>query len=281
MLKFLPKVPPTYRLPLAVALLLHLAILMAMLLGQEKPGLNLAQSAQPNIIKAVAVSATQVQQQLASIKQKNIKKQKVILDRQRRVKARVAAKKRARIRQQQRLVRLKKVAALKKKRARARRRKRWLQKQRKAKMLAAKRKAVQQQKKQRQAMRKRQQQLQQKLMQQQLATERQRIKQAQARNISGIVSQYKSQILNSIGQNWLVPGGVSKNMQALFVVHLAPGGVVLSVKLVRSSGNAALDQSAQVAIYKSSPLPVPQDPTAFDKFRVLRLTVSPKDVLNG
>jgi colicin import membrane protein len=51
---------------------------------------------------------------------------------------------------------------------------------------------------------------------------------------------------------------------------------VLNIKLLRSSGDAALDYSARTAVLKSAPLPVPSDPQLFEQFRELRLTVRPE-----
>ena len=123
--------------------------------------------------------------------------------------------------------------------------------------------------------------LQEKLMQQQFSNEQTNIAQARQAQIQGIVDQYKRQIVNAISQYWLIPGGVNKELSAIFLIQVAPGGMVLNVHLVHSSGNAALDESAKVAIFKASPLPVPKDPAAFDHFRELRLTVSPREIVNG
>ena len=98
---------------------------------------------------------------------------------------------------------------------------------------------------------------------------------------NAIIDKYKARILSKIAQNWLVPRRRDADLSSKFTVNLAPGGVVLSVSLDKSSGVAALDISAKTAIMKSSPLPVPKDPALFDKFRVLSLTVRPEDVLQG
>ena len=52
----------------------------------------------------------------------------------------------------------------------------------------------------------------------------------------------------------------------------------MEVSLIRSSGDPILDRSAQTAIYKASPLPVPADPTTFNLFREISLTVRPENV---
>lgn len=50
------------------------------------------------------------------------------------------------------------------------------------------------------------------------------------------------------------------------------------VTLTRSSGDPLLDRSAQTAIYKASPLPVPTDSETFNLFRDISLTVRPEQV---
>ena len=47
-------------------------------------------------------------------------------------------------------------------------------------------------------------------------------------------------------------------------VRMAPGGEVISVKVIRSSSNAAFDRQAEIAVQKASPLPVPADQRVFE-----------------
>jgi len=125
--------------------------------------------------------------------------------------------------------------------------------------------------------------LQQQLMSQQLSEDAKELAAARAKQQQSMMNHYKEVILKEISEHWVVPHGVDNKLTCVYLVELAPGGVVLSLKLIRSSGNSALDRSAEAAIYKSSPLSVPKEPTLFDNFRELRLTVSPKTVikLNG
>ena len=98
-------------------------------------------------------------------------------------------------------------------------------------------------------------------------------------NLQGIIDQFKSKILQAIGQNWLIPEGADHSLSCQLLIHLAPDGSVLGVDLIKSSGDAALDQSAETAVMKASPLPVPLDAVLFDKFRELRLTVRPEEII--
>lgn len=121
-----------------------------------------------------------------------------------------------------------------------------------------------------------------KAIQQQMMQDQKRVANAQqASQSKGIVDKYKALILQSIGQHWLVPANVDKKRSAVLLIRLAPGGVVLDVQLTKSSGDDALDRSARAAVFKSSPLPVPSEPDAFDPFRQFLLKVKPENILAG
>lgn len=92
------------------------------------------------------------------------------------------------------------------------------------------------------------------------------------------VDKYKALIIQAIGRQWILPDHVESGLYSQFRIRLAPNGVVLEVSLVQSSGDPILDRSAQSAIYKASPLPVPGDPDAFNVFRDIRLTVRPENI---
>lgn len=94
--------------------------------------------------------------------------------------------------------------------------------------------------------------------------------------MAGEVDKYKAMIINAISRQWILPENVNSGLSSQFRIRLAPNGVVLDVSLTRSSGDAILDRSAQSAIFKASPLPVPTDPATFNLFRDISLTVRPE-----
>lgn len=96
--------------------------------------------------------------------------------------------------------------------------------------------------------------------------------------MAGEVNKYKALILNAISARWIVPEQANKNLSSQFRLRLAPDGAVLEATLTRSSGDAILDRSAETAIYKASPLPVPHDAATFSLFRDINLTVRPMNV---
>jgi colicin import membrane protein len=154
----------------------------------------------------------------------------------------------------------------------------------KAKKLAARRKAEAAAKKKAAAeRRKRQQELQQrqarKQLQQQLAAEEaQRESDAERVRAAREADAFKSKIFARVSRNWIVPPDVDRKLQCTVQVRLVPGGDVISVTVVSSSGNANFDRSVENAVYKSSPLPVPTDTAAFEQLRELVLKFSPKDI---
>lgn len=100
---------------------------------------------------------------------------------------------------------------------------------------------------------------------------------ANQQRMAGEVDRYKALILNAIRDRWILPENVDPGLSSQFVIRLAPTGSVLDVRLARSSGDALLDRSAQAAIYKASPLPVPTDVATFNMFREISLTVRPSN----
>ncbi len=95
--------------------------------------------------------------------------------------------------------------------------------------------------------------------------------------IAGEVDKYKALIIDAISRRWILPENANSSMSSQFRIRLAPDGAVLEVSLIRSSGDPVLDRSAQSAIYKASPLPVPSDPDTFNLFRDISLTVRPEN----
>jgi colicin import membrane protein len=93
--------------------------------------------------------------------------------------------------------------------------------------------------------------------------------------MAGVVDKYKALIINAISRQWILPDNADSRMSSQFRIRLAPNGAVLDVSLTKSSGDSVLDRSARAAIYKASPLPVPTDPSTFNIFRDISLTVRP------
>lgn len=87
------------------------------------------------------------------------------------------------------------------------------------------------------------------------------------------LADYANKIRGKVRGNMVLLPGIQGNPEAVFEVNQLPSREILSIKLKRSSGNAALDAAIETAIRKSSPLPPPDDPSLFQ--RVLEIKYKP------
>jgi len=245
------------------------------------------------IIHAVSVSSTEVQEAVTRLKTARAEERRVEANRQRKLKKEADAAKYLRMKEQQRLKQLKAEQAelAEKRRQELAENKQRLQDINKQKEIEEKR--ILTMKKEQEELREQQEKEAAKLAQlKQEKQEREAREKEQARldavreevanraRVAGIVDKYKALILGAIGRQWILPEQVNNQLASRFKIRLAPNGRVLDVNLIRSSGDSILDRSAQAAIYKASPLPVPDDPAAFDLFREITLTVRPEN-MNG
>jgi len=119
---------------------------------------------------------------------------------------------------------------------------------------------------------------QQKELESQMAAEQKELEAARTSQNQSEIEKYTALILHTMRQNWIMPDGINPEISCQLAIRLKADGTVVSVNVIRSSGNAALDNSARLAVFKSSPLPVPADKDLFNNtFREFNLTVSKKD----
>lgn len=106
------------------------------------------------------------------------------------------------------------------------------------------------------------------LLQKQLAAEEAERNQARqmaaARNEA---ARYMDLIGRRVSSKWQRPPGSAKDAYCVVRVRVTPGGRVLSVTVVRSSGDPAFDRATENAIYLAEPLPVPEDAEVFETLR--------------
>lgn len=303
----------TKKRPIALSVFLHAAIIAFLVLGlpsltYRAPGSGSNQP-QPKIVQATAINSAQVQKEVDQIRHQEEVKAQAEQKRVDQLKAQADAAQQKRVQEEKKLAAIKETQekikqqaaadakaatqaklqaqadAAKKanvvekaaEKAKATADAKALAEKKQQAVKLAKQKVVQSKQA---ALAAQQKALQDKLMQQQMASDQNQLNADQSDQLKGIVDKYKAEILQAIGQQWLIPDDASKDLSALFLIDLSPSGDVLDVKLMKTSGNDALDQSARVAILKASPLPVPTDPAAFDKFRQLLLTVSPKEIVS-
>ncbi len=81
---------------------------------------------------------------------------------------------------------------------------------------------------------------------------------------------YLEKIRDKIRGNAVLPPSVQGNPEAVFEVIQLPSGELISVKLMKSTGNKQLDEAIERAIRKSDPLPQPQNAKWFDRSLTLK-----------
>lgn len=285
--------------------------------SKTTPGLDLPSTVTPQneVVKAVSVDNKQVMETVNRLKQEREQQKRAEISRQNELKRQADAARQQRVKEQQQLARLKeeanKIAIARKKQAEEE--KKHLKKLAEQKALEAKR--IEELKKQKEDLVKQQQleakklaDLNEKKMAEKAQADKLKAEQAehakaertkaelerkkqadaaaqqaaqnaeQQARLAGVVDKYKALIVNAIGRNWILPENVDSSLSSQFRIRLAPDGMVLEVTLTRSSGDPLLDRSAQTAIYKASPLPVPADADTFNLFRDISLTVRPEQV---
>ena len=92
---------------------------------------------------------------------------------------------------------------------------------------------------------------------------------------------YVGQIQADIVQNWSRPPSARNGMEALLQIQLIPTGEIVSVTILKSSGNSAFDSSAVNAVNKAAAFPeLRQLPNSeFERtFRRFRLLFRPEDL---
>lgn len=99
----------------------------------------------------------------------------------------------------------------------------------------------------------------------------------QAAAAGRVVDEYTGKIAARIRSRIVMPTGIPDDARAEFAVTLLPGGRVLNVRLLKSSGYALYDDAVERAIIKAEPLPLPPDPMLFNRFREMKLGFRPKE----
>ena len=122
----------------------------------------------------------------------------------------------------------------------------------------------------------RQRRAEQALKEQLAAEEKQRQEAELAARATAAADQYKAIIRQKVSRNWSRPVGAEQGLECVVRVRLVPGGEVLEATVVRSSGDSVFDRSVENAVYKASPLPLPEDPDLFSFFREIEFVFKPE-----
>ena len=85
------------------------------------------------------------------------------------------------------------------------------------------------------------------------------------------VEKYTALIQQKIESKWNIPPTSKPGLKSIVYVRLIPGGDVLHVEIIKSSGDPIFDRSIETAVLAAKPLPLPDDMNLFERFRELKL----------
>lgn len=295
--------------PVLIAIGVHAVLILLLFISFDWTPKPAAVQSQPNVVKATVVDASKVKAELDKLRRAEQKKQKqeqarvdTLKREEREAKQRRAAEEKSiaelkekrvaeekrRLQEQQQLAKVKKEqAALEKKREAEQQQLEELAKKRKAEQerlekTEADRKAEQTRLKKAEAERKaaeakaeakRREDERKKQLAEQVAEE----ERAQAEVAAlGEIDKYLALIRNKVTRNWLKPAGARKGLACTVRVRTIPGGDVVGVTIIKSSGNAIFDRSVETAVRKAAPLPLPQDPAVAGRMREIDFEFIPE-----
>lgn len=99
---------------------------------------------------------------------------------------------------------------------------------------------------------------------------------------ASLVRDFQERIRGKIRDALILPQNLRGDAEVVFQVSLLPNGEVLRVALVRTSGQPLYDSAVERAIFKASPLPLPNEREAAAPFREgLTLKFRPSDDVVG
>ena len=91
---------------------------------------------------------------------------------------------------------------------------------------------------------------------------------------------FRDGIYQAVKNNWSRPPSARNGMEATLLVELVPTGDVVNVAIVKSSGDAAFDRSAEAAVRSARRFQVPPESDLFERyFRRFTLLFRPEDLL--
>lgn len=258
----------------AIAIGMHLAIILLMIFGLdwwEKPE---PKRFKANVVQATVIDASKVDAEVKKLKLADEnKKQKKISE----------AKKLADL-QKKRQLEEKRLSDLKKKRKAEEAKKLELEKERKRKEAEAKKRKAAEEKKRKAAEEKKQKAAAEKKRKAAEAKKRkeaeQRKREAQLRaemeaeRDATEMALYIDKIGYAVENEWTRPIGVGDGLSCTLRIRMAAGGSVIAAQVVQSSGSSAFDRSAEAAVRKADPLPVPSG-RLFEKFRDINFVFAP------
>ena len=100
----------------------------------------------------------------------------------------------------------------------------------------------------------------------------------QAEKDQKAIASHAGQIKALIQSVWRFPPSAHHDQVVLLRIYMVPTGEVTEVQVVESSGNIALDRSAEQAVWKVARFPVPKDAALFEaQFRKFLIKLKPEN----
>jgi colicin import membrane protein len=81
---------------------------------------------------------------------------------------------------------------------------------------------------------------------------------------SNEMAAYQFALQQKVLRNWARPASAKAGLDCLVSVRQSATGEVISADVVSCNGDAAVERSIEAAVYKASPLPLPDNPVLFD-----------------
>ncbi len=266
----LPSVLENYVIPVGVSALLHAAVLGVMFTswaGKEQP----QEIKRPNFVQATLVqleAKPQAQPAAAEVKPKvvDLTKRQQEQDQQRQAEQKRQQEVKRRQDQEKQAL----AEAERKKREEAERKRKEAEKKKQDAERQAREKADAERRKQEEARSQEQARA-------AAQAETERLEQSYAETAQS----FMSVISQRVEQHWSRPPSARNGMECELLIQLVPTGRVISVDVVRSSGNAQFDRSAMQAVNQAEQFPELRNmaPEVFERYyRELRLIFRPQDL---
>jgi colicin import membrane protein len=92
------------------------------------------------------------------------------------------------------------------------------------------------------------------------------------------VNQFMRAIAAKVTKNWRQPIDTKiKGLACVVLIKTVSNGTIIDVQVIQSSGNVAFDRSTEIAVKKSSPLPIPQSEMARAQFKLFEFSFHPPE----
>jgi len=278
---------------LLYAILVHVVLLIILLVSFDWDPSPQHSVSKQEIVEAVVVDEAQVRAKMDKLKREEIRKKRKEEDRLKKLKKEAAAAKKKRQEEERLARKKKKKAEVDKKKAEAKLKAEELriaklEKKRKAEEkrlaeLSAKRKKEEdkkrkeEDKKRKEDARRRMQEEEDLRRKEELAAQiAEEEKAAQEAAYQTEIIKYTDLIKQKVSRAWIEPPGNQEGLSSKVGVRIIPGGEVVGVRIIKSSGNAIFDSSVERAVRKASPLPFPDDANLVNRMREINFIFTPK-----